>query len=186
MLRNTLSEITALLSTYPAPSSWVEACPAPPSCRCWPPGGDQLCRGDQAPPRQTGTGGCSISSAAWEHSADASCPSYPLSSECLCPSSKSLCTWWRHGSALHTSIKHQYSGYSKLCRTKRLRSSFKEDAYHSRCILLRPTYILISFFGRRVFSTSAFIRRSKKGRRTYRNIKIEDQKSDNPYESDAA
>lgn len=40
------------------------------------------------------------------------------------------------------------------------------DAYHSRCILLRPTYILISFFGSSVFSTSAFIRRSRKGRRT--------------------
>lgn len=45
--------------------------------------------------------------------------------------------------------------------------SVAEDAYHSLCILLRPTYILISFFGRRVFSTSAFIRRSKNGRSTY-------------------
>lgn len=84
----------ARTSTYLAPSSWVAACPAPPSCRCSPPGGGQLCRGGQVRPRRTGTGGCSISSAAWGRSADASCPSSPPSSECQCPSSESLCTWW--------------------------------------------------------------------------------------------
>merc|ERR1711962_117672 len=35
--------------------------------------------------------------------------------------------------------------------------------YHSRCIFDKPTFMLVSFLGKRDFSTSAFKRRSKNG-----------------------
>ena len=38
--------------------------------------------------------------------------------------------------------------------------------YHSLCILLKPMYILFSFFGGNFFSTSAFNLRSRKGLNT--------------------
>lgn len=41
-----------------------------------------------------------------------------------------------------------------------------ELSHHSLCILLRPTYILISFLGGSFFSTSDLRRRSKKGLNT--------------------
>lgn len=46
--------------------------------------------------------------------------------------------------------------------------STERETYHSLCILLSPTYIFTSFLGSRDFSTSALIRRSRKGRKTYR------------------
>lgn len=49
--------------------------------------------GGQAPLRQTGTDGCSISAAALEYSKAASYPSFRLSSGCQYPSSGYVCTW---------------------------------------------------------------------------------------------
>mmetsp|Transcript_18212 Transcript_18212/g.47508 ORF Transcript_18212/g.47508 Transcript_18212/m.47508 type:complete len:284 (+) Transcript_18212:1770-2621(+) len=44
--------------------------------------------------------------------------------------------------------------------------------YHSRCILERPTYTFVSFFGGRLFSTSALRRRSIKGLRSLWSFEI--------------
>mmetsp|Transcript_37736 Transcript_37736/g.92529 ORF Transcript_37736/g.92529 Transcript_37736/m.92529 type:complete len:214 (+) Transcript_37736:337-978(+) len=72
--------------------------------------------------------------------------------------------WLQHLRSCMTMLSSRVRLASPLLTA--VKSFISSRWYHSRCMVLMPTYSLISFFGGRSFSTSLFSRRSRNGRST--------------------